>query len=141
MRIPSTFGPMEPPRGPHEIDPSRRIEAPASPGPGTRYSVLNDFRYLTRDDADLLRAATGERIGQGTDPSSPLAQQLALDRRTGELAPNQQVTAVYLRNASAALEQANAGRRGWRNPYSGPAFDKAVAHLEATGRGRADIRL
>ena len=74
-------------------------------------------------------------------PPSAFAQQLALDRRTGELAPHQEVTAVYLRNAAAAIDKANEGRQGFRNPYSGPVMDRAVAYLEATGRGRADIRL
>ncbi len=105
-----------------------------------RYSVLNDFRYLTVSDADLLRAATGENPAAG-DPSSQFAQQLALDRRTGELAPHQDVTAVYLRNAAARIEASNAGRQGFSNPYSGEAMDRAVAYLESIGRARADIRL
>ncbi|MDO5697037.1 MAG: hypothetical protein Q4G51_03575 [Dermatophilus congolensis] len=105
-----------------------------------RYGVLNDFRYLTETDSQLLRAATGEAL-EAKEPSSQFAQQLALDRRTGELAPHQDVTAVYLRNAAARIDEQNAGRKGFTNPYSGPAMDKAVSYLESIGRGRADIRL
>lgn len=128
----------------------RRPEA-ASPTTSTaaastrNFSVLNDFRYLTESDKDLLGQATGERIEPGitdrTGPASAFAQQLALDRRTGELAPHQEVTAVYLRNAADAIDKANAGRAGFTNPYSGQVMERAVAYLEATGRGRADIRL
>ena len=110
-----------------------------------RFSVLNDFRYLTDSDKELLGAATGERIEPGiterTGAASAFAQQLALDRRTGALAPQQDVTGVYLRNAAAEIDRANAGRAGFRNPYSGAVLDRAVSYLEATGRGRADIRL
>lgn len=110
-----------------------------------RFSVLNDFRYLTDSDKDLLGAATGEHIEPGitdrTGAASAFAQQLALDRRTGKLAPNQHVTGVYLRNAAAAIDEVNAGRPGFTNPYSGVVMDKALSHLEAIGRGRADIRL
>lgn len=120
--------------------------AAGAPSPQPRqFSVLNDFRYLSDSDKDLLGVVTGERIDPGiTDrvgAASAFAQQLALDRRTGDLAPGQDVTAVYLRNASAEIDRANAGRPGFRNPYSGPFMDRAIAHLEATGRGRADIRM
>ena len=110
-----------------------------------QFSVLNDFRYLTETDKELLGAATGEQIEPGltdrTGPASAFAQQLALDRRTGELAPHQDVTGVYLRNAAAAIDAVNGTRAGFRNPYSGPVMDKAVAYLQAQGRGRADIRM
>ncbi len=105
-----------------------------------KYGVLNDFRYLTETDAQLLKAATGESF-EHSEPSSQFAQQLALDRRTGELAPHQDVTGVYLRNAAARIDEMNSGRKGFTNPYSGPAMEKAVAYLESIGRGRADIRL
>lgn len=109
------------------------------------FSVLNDFRYLTDSDKTMLAEVTGEKI----DPdftnrpgsASAFGLQLALDRRTGELAPNQEVTSVYLRNAAAALDARNAGRAGFTNPYSGEVMDKAIAWLDAHGRNRADIRL
>ena len=43
--------------------------------------------------------------------------------------------------AAAEIDRANAGRAGFRNPYSGDVLDRAVSYLQATGRGRADIRL
>lgn len=109
------------------------------------FSVLNDFRYLTDSDKQLLQFATGEVVEPGlvdrTGAASAFTQQLALDRRTGELGPHQEVTGVYLRNAAAALEDFGAGRPGFRNPYSGEVFDKALAWLDAHGRALADIRL
>lgn len=109
-----------------------------------RFSVLNDFRYLTDSDKHMLGEVTGEKIEPGfTDrpgSASAFALQLALDRRTGALAPNQQVTSVYLRNAALELQQQNAGR-AYQNPYSGEIMDKAVAWLDAHGQSRADIRL
>ena len=85
---------------------SHRHAPPPAETPA-RFSVLNDFRYLTDSDKDLLSHVTGETIEPGftdqTGPASAFAQQLALDRRTGALAPNQDVTAVYLRNAAAAI--------------------------------------
>lgn len=107
--------------------------------------MLNDFRYLTDSDKELLGRATGEAIEPGitdrTGPASAFAQQLALDRRTGQLAPNQHVTGVYLRNAAAAIDTANAGRANFTNPYSGEVMERAVSYLDSIGRGRADIRL
>lgn len=145
MRISSTYG--VPPR-PAPVAPSQQpapVGGSGSAPAREKFSVLNDFRYLTDSDKDLLREATGEVIEPGiterAGAASALAQQLALDRRTGELAPNQPVTAVYLRNAAAEIDRLNAGRAGFRNPYSGDVMERAVAHLEAQGRGRADIRL
>ena len=64
-----------------------------------RFSVLNDFRYLTDSDKHMLGEVTGEKIEPGfTDrpgSASAFALQLALDRRTGNLAPNQEVTGVF----------------------------------------------
>lgn len=119
---------------------------PAAAGATRRtFSVLNDFRYLTESDKDLLREVTGEIIDpalmDGRGRASALAQQLALDRRTGELAPNQPVTGVYLQNAAAGLEASNAGRTSFNNPYSGEVYDRALEWLAAHGRSRADIRL
>ena len=109
------------------------------------FSVLNDFRYLTESDKELLRHATGEIVEPGLidrrGEASAFTQQLALDRRTGELAPHQEVTSVYLRNAARALEEFGAGRPGFTNPYSGPTFERAVAWLDAHGRSRADLRM
>ncbi|QQS02443.1 MAG: hypothetical protein IPK37_09135 [Austwickia sp.] len=110
-----------------------------------RFSVLNDYRYLTDSDKHMLGEVTGEKIEPGfTDrpgSASAFALQLALDRRTGNLAPHQEVTSVYLRNAAAELQQQNAGRAGYRNPYSGEFMVKAVSWLDAHGRSRADIRM
>lgn len=110
-----------------------------------RFSVLNDFRYLTDSDKHMLGEVTGEKIEPGfTDrpgSASAFALQLALDRRTGNLAPQQEVTSVYLRNAATQLQQQNADRPGYRNPYSGEFMVKAVAWLDANGRSRADIRM
>lgn len=126
------------------------VTGPVAPAPVEKaarpsFSVLNDFRYLTESDKELLQFATGEVVEPGlidrTGAASAFTQQLALDRRTGELGPNQEVTGVYLRNAAAALEQFGAGRPGFRNPYSGEVFDRALAWLDAHGRSRADIRL
>ncbi|WP_255574092.1 hypothetical protein [Austwickia sp. TVS 96-490-7B] len=110
-----------------------------------QFSVLNDFRYLTDSDKRMLTEVTGEKIEPGfTDKpgsASAFALQLALDRRTGQLAPHQPVTSVYLKNAAAELDQRNGGRAGFTNPYSGDVMDKAVAWLDAHGKSRADIRL
>ncbi|MBO3192003.1 hypothetical protein GZ195_02700, partial [Dermatophilus congolensis] len=90
--------------------------------PTRRYSVLNDFRYLTADDVELLRAATGEAADR-EDPKSQFAQQLALDRRRGDLERDAPVTATYLRDASVRIERENAGRVAFRNPYAGKAYE------------------
>lgn len=142
MRLTSAYGVPAAYRAPatEQAAPTRAVTA-AEP----RFSVLNDLRYLTDSDKDLLGKATGERIEPGitdrTGPASAFAQQLALDRRTGQLAPHQEVTAVYLRNAASAIETANAGRANFTNPHSGEVMERVVAYLEATGHGRADIRL
>ncbi len=119
--------------------------APPPADTPARFSVLNDFRYLTDSDKELLSHVTGETIEPGfTDqagPASAFAQQLALDRRTGVLAPNQHVTVVHLRSAAAAIDEHNQGRPQFRNPYSGEVMDAALTYLESIGRGRADIRL
>ncbi|WP_226343768.1 hypothetical protein [Agilicoccus flavus] len=148
MSISSTYGPdrWRPTPAPvAPTAPAAGTDAAATTGSGRRFSVLNDFRYLSDADKQLLGAATGERIEPGltagTGAASAFAQQLALDRRTGELAPHQEVTGVYLRNAAAEIDRVNAGRAGFRNPYSGDVLERAVAYLEANGRGRADIRL
>nr|BBI40674.1 hypothetical protein [Pseudomonas sp.] len=117
MRLTSAYE-VQPPQRPTRPDEIAGFQA--KPPTPREFSVLNDFRYLTDSDKELLGAATGERIEPGitdrTGPASAFAQQLALDRRTGMLAPNQDVTAVYLRNAADAIDKANAGRRGFTNP-------------------------
>ncbi|WP_116115550.1 hypothetical protein [Austwickia chelonae] len=132
--------PQEATRRTHRVERGSQVEQRTE-----RFSVLNDFRYLTDSDKRMLAEVTGERIEPGfTDragPASAFALQVALDRRTGQLAPQQEVTSVYLRNASEALERANEGRRGFTNPYSGQVFDQAISWLDAHGRARADIRL
>lgn len=137
MRIPSNPTPTTVDRA----APTQRVEPAAT----RSFGVLNDFRYLSGFDKDLLRAATGEVVEPGlidrSGAASAFTQQLALDRRTGELGPHQEVSAVYLRNASAALEEFGAGKPGFKNPYSGEVFDRAVSWLEAHGRSRADIRM
>lgn len=165
MQIPSTPPPGQAP-GPQAsgpvtplvpLTPGRPQEAPAQVGEahaaktvdaGRRaggFSVLNDFRYLTDSDKRMLAAVTGEKIEPGfTDrggSASAFALQLALDRRTGELAPDQPVTSVYLRNAAEQLDRANAGRTGFANPYAGEVMEQAVAWLDAHGEHRADLRL
>lgn len=161
MRIPPSQNvPAMPPAAPARVQfvpltgtrpeeaptPAHRPEATSAAAERiSRFSVLNDFRYLTDSDKHMLGAVTGENIEPGfTDrpgSASAFALQLALDRRTGNLAPNQEVTSVYLRNAAADLEQQNASRAGFRNPYSGEIMSKAVAWLDANGRSRADIRI
>ena len=93
----------------YDVQPPQRPAAPTAvqaSAPATRqFSVLNDFRYLTESDKELLGAATGEHIEPGitdrTGPASAFAQQLALDRRTGELAPLTILpTAKYYREAA-----------------------------------------
>lgn len=120
--------------------------APSSKPPGAaRFSVLNDFRYLTDADKALLRHATGEQIEPGMvdnpHSSSAFAQQLALDRRTGALAPDQMVTSVYLRNRAQEIDARNYGRANLRNPYAGEDMTRALSYLESIGRSRTDLRL
>ncbi len=140
MRLTSAYDVTAQPQALRRPEPVQPAATPAR-----SFSVLNDFRYLTDSDKELLAQATGEHIEPGitdrTGPASAFAQQLALDRRTGQLAPHQEVTAVYLRNASDSIDKANTGRANFTNPYSGQVMDRAVSYLEATGRGRADIRL
>lgn len=131
--------------GPRDVTAGRLTpSAPTAPQP-QRFSVLNDFRYLSESDKDLLAGVTGEVIEPGfTDKATPASQfalQLALDRRTGELAPQQDVTAVYLRNRATEIDARNHGRSGARNPYSGEVMVKAVDYLTSVGRAGADIRL
>lgn len=137
MRITPSPEPIEVRR----VAPTKPVQETARPS----FSVLNDFRYLTESDKDLLRYATGEVVEPGLidrrGAASAFTQQLALDRRTGELSPSQPVTSVYLRNAAATLAEFGEGRPGFNNPYSGEVFDRAVAWLDAHGRSRADIRM
>lgn len=137
MRITSTSAPTQ-------------VTAVSTPTPTTRasapsFSVLNDFRYLTDTDKSMLRYATGEVVEPGIidrrGSASAFTQQLALDRRTGQLQPHQDVTSVYLRNASARLEEWGADKPGFTNPYSGVVYDRALAWLDANGLSRADIRM
>lgn len=110
-----------------------------------RFSVLNDFRYLTDADKGMLAHVTGESIEPGhvesPGSSSAFAQQIALDRRTGALAPNQIVTAVYLKNRAQEIDARNYGRPNLHNPYSGEDMTKALSYLESVGRSRADLRM
>ncbi|WP_313566044.1 hypothetical protein [Mobilicoccus sp.] len=135
--------PNVPPNAPTAPAPIPRAEATAPVR--AAFSVLNDFRYLTESDKEMLRYATGEIVEPGLidrrGEASAFTQQLALDRRTGELAPHQEVSGVYLRNAAAAMEEFGKGRPGFTNPYSGPTFERALAWLDAHGRSRADIRM
>ncbi|WP_312721101.1 hypothetical protein [Mobilicoccus sp.] len=135
--------PNVPPNAPTPSAPIPRAEATAPVR--AAFSVLNDFRYLTESDKEMLRYATGEIVEPGLidrrGEASAFTQQLALDRRTGELAPHQEVSGVYLRNAAAAMEEFGKGRPGFTNPYSGPTFERALAWLDAHGRSRADIRM
>lgn len=122
-----------------------RPEPAATRSNTQRFSVLNDFRYLTDADKDLLRHATGEQIEPGMvdnpQSASPFAQQLALDRRTGALAPNQVVTSVYLKNRAQEIDARNYGRPNLHNPYAGQDMTKAMSYLDSIGRSRADLRL
>lgn len=131
---------------PEHAGAARRAGAVQSDPPAAQqFSVLNDFRYLTDSDKTMLAAVTGETIAPDfTDrpgSASAFALQLALDRRTGELARSQPVTSVYLRNAAEQLDRANSGRPGFTNPYSGEVMTQAVAWLDAHGEHRADLRL
>ncbi len=136
-----------PDEAPEHVAPTRRTgSVPTQPSASApRFSVLNDFRYLTDSDKQMLAAVTGEKIEPGfTDrpgSASAFALQLALDRRTGDLAPSQAVTSVYLRNAAEQLNSANAGRPGFTNPYAGEVVEQAIAWLDAHGAHRADLRL
>lgn len=142
MRIASMYdvGAAQRPTAPPPIAPA----GPAVP-PANTFSVLHDFRYLTDSDKALLRDVTGEVVQPGLidrqGAASAFTQQLALDRRTGQLAPNQHVTGVYLKNAAAELDSFGSSRPEFSNPYSGEVFDAALAWLDAHGRSRADIRL
>lgn len=122
-----------------------RTEPASTRTSAQRFSVLNDFRYLTDADKDLLRHATGEQIEPGMvdtpHSASPFAQQLALDRRTGALAPNQVVTSVYLKNRAQEIDARNYGRPNLHNPYAGEDMTKAMSYLDSIGRSRADLRL
>ncbi len=151
MRVDGSFGTIPPARDMM----SRTAAAPAPEMPRAdqtqarpamqRFSVLNDFRYLTDADKDLLRHSTGEQVEpslvDNPGSASPFAQQLALDRRTGALAPGQIVTSVFLRNRAQEIDARNYGRPNLRNPYAGEGLTKAFAYLDAVGQSRADLRL
>ncbi len=151
MRVEGSSGTTPPPRDMMSVAPpakGQRVSGPeeqTAVRPPQKFSVLNDFRYLTDADKDLLRTATGEQIEPGMvdhpGSASPFAQQLALDRRTGALAPNQVVTSVFLKNRAQEIDARNYGRPNLHNPYSGEEMTKALAYLDSIGRSRADLRL
>jgi hypothetical protein len=97
----------------------------------------NDFEQLTAADRDLIYEATGQRIGPGFDPArettSAFAAGIAAGRASGQLAPGQEVTAVYLKDLNRRYERA-----GGPNPIA-PHLDKAVAYLSRAGRRRIDV--
>ena len=62
--------------------------------------------------------------------------QLALDRRRGDLARERPVTATWLREASARIARENASRSPFTNPYSGKAYERAIAFLLRHGLER-----
>lgn len=146
MRVDSSHVPAAAPTPPNrDVAGVREAAAAETSRPAKRFSVLNDFRYLTDADKDLLRHATGEQIEPGMvdhpGSASPFAQQLALDRRTGALAPSQVVTSVYLNNRAQEIDARNYGRPNLRNPYAGADMTNALAYLDSIGRSRADLRL
>ena len=106
-----------------------RADKPAKP--------RNDFEQLTEADRDLIYEATGQQIGPGFDPArettSAFAAGIAAGRASGQLAPGQEVTAVYLKDLNRRYERA-----GGSNPIA-PHLDKAVAYLSRAGRRRIDV--
>lgn len=102
---------------------------------GTR----EDTASLTDRDRELIYQATGQRIGPGeANPGwiNSLAAAIAADRATGKLAPNQEVTAVYLKDLFRRYDQSPTGR----NPIAGY-LEPALRHLDqhGSGGGRLDV--
>jgi hypothetical protein len=97
----------------------------------------NDFDHLTAADRELIFQATGQRLDTGFDPeeeSAPaFAVVLAAARATGQLAPGQEATSVFLKD----LDQRYA-RAGGTNPVAGH-LDQALAYLSRSGGRRIDV--
>lgn len=95
-----------------------------------RAALGSDLDHLTDDDRLLIRAATGEIITPGQAPHerplSAFAMQIAVDRRSGTLPAGVPVSVGYLHRKRDLLIDLGVPS----NPFTGPTFDRAVAHLD-----------
>ena len=110
---------------------------PRAPRAAKPAATRNDFDLLTAGDRELIRQATGQRIGPGFDPlkepATGFAVALAAERAGGRLAPGQPVTAVYLKDLNRRCQRVDGP-----NPIA-PHLDKAVDYLSASGGRRVDV--
>ena len=106
--------------------------------PARDRSAREDTAALTDRDRELIYQATGQRITPGeANPGwlNSLAAAVASDRATGRLAPNQEITAVYLKDLFRRYDQSPTGR----NPIAGY-LEPALRHLDRHGGGgRLDV--
>lgn len=106
--------------------------------PGSRRQV-NDLDCLTMADRDFIHAVTGEVIWPGQNPAdrpvSAFAMQIAVDRRTGELAEGTPITAAYLQRTSRRLAELGVPA----NPFSGALLEKALTVLGSRPVGHIDL--
>jgi hypothetical protein len=102
-------------------------------------NTREDTASLTDRDRELIYQATGQRIRTG-EPNAgwinQLAAAIAADRAAGRLAPNQEITAVYLKDLFRRYDQSPTGR----NPIAGY-LEPALRYLEQSGSGggRLDV--
>lgn len=96
---------------------------------------------LTQSDQELLRIVAPDRYVWNDPESSAsrFAVQLAEDRASGRLQPEEDVTTVYLQSRATELDARLRGTHT-SNPYRGETFRAALRHLERTGHSD-DIRL
>ena len=105
--------------------------------PTDRRRMRADADWLTDADLDLIYAVTGESVWQEQatgEGLSPFARQIAIDRRTGRLASDVEVSAAYLVRTGAVIE-ANGGV----NPFSGIELKRAIAFLASRSSGHIDV--
>ncbi|MFC7528229.1 hypothetical protein [Actinoplanes sp. GCM10030250] len=96
------------------------------------HNAHHDSASLTDRDRELIFQATGQRMGAGSKQGwiNSLAAAIAADRASGQLAPGQEITALYLKDLSRRYDQNPTGR----NPVSGY-LEPALRYLSQHGGG------
>ncbi|GAB76499.1 hypothetical protein AUCHE_01_00610 [Austwickia chelonae NBRC 105200] len=97
----------------------------------------SDLDYLTDADRQLIHAVTGEVIWQGQEPHerplSAFAMQIAVDRRTRDLAEGEEISVSYLQRTCDRLAALGVPA----NPFQGSNLRKAQAYLSSRAEGRS----
>jgi hypothetical protein len=124
------------------LNPYRSAFAPPAvarpPARDRGQNAREDTASLTARDRELIFQATGQHIRPGEANAgwiNSLAAAIAADRATGRLAPNQEITAIYLKDLFRRYDQSPTGR----NPIAGY-LEPALRHLDRHGGGgRLDV--